>query len=396
MRVGIDGMLLWGDWTGIGRSMWELTKRLAADGRGHEYVLYTSLAFKGKRGLSRPHFKVRRALFSARIRTLRIMHEQLVLPWKALRDGVGLLHAPAYVMPLMSIAPVVLTVHDLIALKYPILVRRSSAAYINRFLPRSCERAQLILVPSRSVRRDLVSILDVPEEKIRVVPFGVGENFKPPRSDSEREELRSRLSLPERYVLFVGRAEPKKNIPMVMKAFFAAVMARRLPHDLVLAGPGTRGRRLRRLVRGHGIEGRVRLLGHVPDETLPALYGCADLFLFPSIVEGFGFPVLEAMACGTPCVVSKIPALREISEGAAIEVRLERLDRFREAVERVLTDGGLAESLRRKGLERAGLFSWKDTVDRTVEAYEECRARFLRGGPARRNRMRRPGGGGRP
>jgi glycosyltransferase involved in cell wall biosynthesis len=149
-----------------------------------------------------------------------------------------------------------------------------------------------------------------------------------------------------------------------------------LPHDLVLAGPARRTKALRKLIRELGIESRVKRLGYVPEAKLPALYAAADLLLFPSKAEGFGFPVLEAMASGTPCVISKDEALRELAGGAAISVNVENLERLRGAVERVLLKPEAAKELRRKGIERAREFTWERTVDLTLEAYKEARERF--------------------
>ena len=387
MRIGIDAMLLWGEWTGIGRSVWEVARRLSAEPRGHEYVFYASRGFKRKKELARPHFRVRRTWFHAKTRTLRIFWEQLRLPSLAARQ-VDVLHAPAYVMPLMSIVPVVVTVHDTIALRHPELVRRATPAHLKRFLPKTLDRARIVIVPSRAVARDLGRLAGEFERaggpvkrsevtgKIRIVPFGVGPEFAPLQDERAREEARRALGLEKPYVLFVGRVEPKKNLRRIAEAFFAATIVRKLPHELVLAGPAARTKGLDKLIRHLGIEHRVKRLGYVPDEKLPALYAAADLLLFPSEVEGFGLPVLEAMACGTPCVISRDEALRELAAGAAVSVNAGSLERLREAVERVLLDPEKAAELRGKGIARAREFTWERTVDLTLAAYEEARERF--------------------
>ena len=213
-------------------------------------------------------------------------------------------------------------------------------------------------------------------EKLKIVPFGVGPEFRPLEGGPAREEARRALGLERPYVLFVGRVERKKNLRRVVEAFFAAVVSKNLPHELVLAGPGGRARDLKKLLKGLGLAGRVRRMGYVPDERLPLLYAAAELLLFPSVVEGFGFPVLEAMACGTPCVVSRAPALAELAGGAALAAPADDLARLREAVERVLLDPERAAALRGKGLVRAKRFTWERTADLTVAAYEEARSRF--------------------
>jgi glycosyltransferase involved in cell wall biosynthesis len=396
VRIGIDAMLLWGEWTGIGRSIWEVAKRLSSDGRGHEYLLYASRGFRSKKELASPQFRVRRTWFHARNRTLRILWEQFRLPFRMLPDAIEVLHAPAYVMPTMAsnYVPVVVTVHDTIAFRRPDLVRRASVSHMKRFLPKTLDRAELVLVPSRTVARDLEELFGSLEggqgarrersslaERIRLVPFGVGPEFRPLDGEA-REEARRRLAdelgIGKPYVLFVGRIEPKKNLDTVLKAYFAAVMAKQLPHELVLVGPGVGSRRVAKLVRNLGIEGKTHRLGYVADEDLPRLYAAADCLLFPSFMEGFGFPLLEAMACGTPCITSDDPALKELGGGAAVRVAAKRLDLLRLAIERLLTKKKHAEELRAKGIERAKLFTWERTVELTVAAYEEARERYVK------------------
>lgn len=390
-------MLMWGEWTGIGRAVWEVAKRLSDDPRGHEFVFYTSRAFKRKRELAAPHFRVRRTWFSARNRTLRILWEQFRLPRICVGE-VEVLHAPAYVMPLISLVPVVVTVHDTIALRHPELVRRASVMHMKRFLPKTLSRAEIVLVPSQTVANDLCKLAKEFEQedkkrkkkagtqplkidikgKLRVVPFGVGSEFAPIESDAAREEARSALGLENPYVLFVGRIEPKKNLKRVVEGFFAAVITKKLPHDLVLAGPGARRvkKALRKLIRELGITERVKLLGYVPDDRMPSLYAAADAVFFPSMVEGFGFPLLEAMASGTPCVISRDAALRELAGKAALSVDATNLVRLRGGLEKVLLDKDIANDLRAKGLARAAEFTWEKTVELTLAAYVDARVRY--------------------
>lgn len=382
MRIGIDAMLLWGEWTGIGRAIWELAKRFSQDACGHEFVLYSSRGFKRKRELAGPQFQIKRTWFHARRRTLRILWEQFRLPWRAVKDELQILHAPAYIMPVMSMVPVVATVHDVIPLKHPDLVRKSTTSHLERFLPKTLERAQLVTVPTKAVARDLKDLYDIRDDKIRVIPFGVGSEFKPIEDHDARAQARDALNLPNPYVSFVGRVEPKKNLARVLEAYFAATVSRQLPHDLVMVGPRATSKPLDKLIRQLGIAGRVRHLGYVPDADLPTLYACADVLLFPSKAEGFGFPLLEAMACGTPCVISKDPALVELSGGAALKAKDDNLPRLRELIERVLLNPEEAGRLRALGIARASEYTWERAAQLTLDAYEEARARFERSLPA--------------
>ncbi len=185
------------------------------------------------------------------------------------------------------------------------------------------------------------------------------------------------MQLPKEYVLFVGNLEPKKNLPLLIQAFYAAKMNRKLPHKLVLAGQrGWSMGPLERLIREHRAADFTLFTGYVPQAALPALYSLADVFVMPSLVEGFGMPVLEAMACGCPVVVSSDPALQEVG-GAAAHVTPYLADKplqpLREALEEMLLDrSGKRSEMVARGIERARLFTWKRTAELTHATYERA------------------------
>ncbi|MCX7806398.1 MAG: glycosyltransferase family 4 protein, partial [Planctomycetota bacterium] len=180
----------------------------------------------------------------------------------------------------------------------------------------------------------------------------------------------ARWNLPEKYVLFVGNQEPKKNLPMLVQAFFAARSHKRLPHKLLLVGQyGWKCGDLFRLIRELDAASYVLFTGYVPRGALPYLYNLADLFFFPSIVEGFGIPVIEAMACGCPALISDDPALREVAGGAAMEVPRGSLPAMREAMEFLLENDVERAKLREKGLARAAGFTWRRTAELAMQSY---------------------------
>jgi len=203
-----------------------------------------------------------------------------------------------------------------------------------------------------------------------VVPLAPGPGFHPLEDPARMEAVRDRYRLPTRFILNVGTLEPGKNQATLVRAFHR-LKGQGLEQGLVIAGQkGWMYEKLFRLVDGLGLSKDVRFVGHLPEADLAALYNMADLFVFPSLYEGFGLPPLEAMACGLPVVASSAPALAEVLNGAAILVNPSDVDALAEASARALADKRLRSRLRRQGLERASQFSWQRTARGTVATYE--------------------------
>ena len=270
------------------------------------------------------------------------------LPVAAARDAVDLLHCPTFRAPFYSPAPLVVTIHDLAVFRHPRAFNRWTRMYSHRVVPQVARRARRIITDSSFTASEVVTLLQVPAAKITVVPLGVGEPFTPDGDAAEGE-----------YVLAVSTLEPRKNLERLVEGF------RRAPLDEVEL----------RVVGASGwgdvrVEGeRVRRLGRVPDEELGRLYRGARAVAYVSLYEGFGLPVLEAMACGAPVVAADIPSLRELVAGAAILV--DPLDPNSIA-------SGLAAAVERRpelraaGIARARAFSWARTAEETLQAYREA------------------------
>lgn len=354
---------------------------VAAAAPEDDFTLYVQR--RTPEGLPPESKRVRRVrpLWPAGWRAGRISWEQLRLHSRVFTDGAELLHCPAYVMPRLCLLPTVASVHDLLALTSPQACTAANRAHFGRMLPATLRLARRIVTPSEHVRRAVLDYaagegkekLNAAElsARVEVIPWGVDARFRPATDAARREEVALRYGLPPRFALCVGRIEPKKNVQRAVEAYFAAAMARNLPHRLVLLGPRGWGveRETLKVLRQLCPDNRALRLGFVPDEDLPAIYSLADCLIFPSLEEGFGFPVLEAMACGTPAVCSDIPPLREIAAGAALLVDTRDLPRLREAVEAALTGAGAAKGLREKGLERAARYSWSNHAERTLALY---------------------------
>ena len=273
-----------------------------------------------------------------------------MLPARSRRDGMDVLHCPTHRAPLRSAVPLVVTFHDLAVLRHPESFNSWTRNYSRVVLPRVARTARRLIAVSEFTRRELLELLDVPEEKVRVIPNAVGDPFRP-QGDATHGD----------YVLAVSTLEPRKNLPRLVEAFRRARLdGLRL---LVAGGPGWGGVR----VEGDG----VRWLGEVGDEELARLYRGARCVAYVSLYEGFGLPVLEAMACGAPVVAARNEAAEEVAGDAAVLV--DPLDPeaiaagLAEAVER-------RDELRARGLERAAAFSWADAARATVEVYREAAA----------------------
>jgi len=303
---------------------------------------------------------------------VRIFWEQVVQPFALRKEGVDLLHALAFVTPLLSPCPAVVTIYDLSFLLYPESFKRFKRFYLDLFTRLSARRARRIIAISESTKRDVVRLLGVSPEKVEVVYCGIDEAFRPLAED-QVAAFRSKRGLPERFVLFVGTIEPRKNVTRLIEAF-----ATLRPCDLAnlkLVIGGAKGwfyqdvfARLEEL----GLEGQAIFAGYIPVSELPLWYNAAELFVYPSLYEGFGLPPLEAMACGTPVVTANTSSLPEVVGKAGLTVDPLDIEGLAEAMRRVLDDEALRQEMRERGLQRARDFSWTKTAQETVQVYQRA------------------------
>ena len=371
MKIAIDGSLLSGVHSGVELSILGLIKGLSTLPTDDTVLAYVGKKFECP-NLPAGCVKLRRASGAGGSRLRRIIWQQTALPMYLKAEAVELFHGPGYVLPAMSRVPAVVTVHDVIALTRPDLCKKSNVMHYRRVVPRSVRKAHLVIVPTNAVARQVTETLGTSEEKIRVVPAGLDSRFRP-TDKLQKDNVRKELDLRGPYILHVGNLEPKKNLAALVQAFFAAKKNKNLPHKLVLAGTsGWKYEPVLRLIGDLGLEDEVVRPGYLPRDLLPALYSAADVFVFPSLIEGFGIPPLEAMACGTPVIISKDPALMETAGGAALGVEAEDLAGLREAIEAVTENKKLRARLIEKGRARAAQFSWIETARKTLDVYHEA------------------------
>jgi glycosyltransferase involved in cell wall biosynthesis len=297
----------------------------------------------------------------------------LGLPLQLLAQRVDLVHA-TFIPPLYSPKGYVLTMHDTSMFDHPEFYHPDHLRRLRRLIPLGIKRARLIVCVSQHTRDMVAERFGVPDERLCVVHHGVGDQFRPQGEDAITRVSRDKYGIRGPYLLFVGQLKTRsKNLLRLLEAFHA--VARDYGDDLKLVLVGRRSwasEGIDATVHRLGLEQRVIELGHVADAELPALYSGARALVFPSLVEGFGFPVVEAMACGTPVVTSTAYCLPEIAGGAAVLVDPLSVDAIASGMLSVLRDNGLADSLRRRGTRRAGDFTWDAAGRKTLEAYERA------------------------
>jgi glycosyltransferase involved in cell wall biosynthesis len=376
VKVALDLTALVPERTGVDTYMLGLVRGLAEADDDTRYTLFVNAGDEEAVAGLPARFAVRRASF--RPRPARLAFQQAVLPAYAAARGIDVVHSPAFISPLVrGGARQILTVHDLTSFSIPeahTRLRRSGA--YRALVARSIRAADLVTVPSSWVADDLVRLFpDVPRERVRVDPPGIGAQFGP-RAGAEVEAVLRRHRIEAPYLLFVGTLQPRKNLLALVEAY--AALAERDPGvpRLVLAGQaGWGGDDLRAALERPVLRGRILLPGYVQDADLPALYSGATLFLFPSIAEGFGFPPLEAMACGAPVVAANASSLRENLSGAATLVSPDAPHALSAAIEELLADDTARAALRERGLERAASFTWAEMGRRMAANYAELAAR---------------------
>jgi len=376
LRIGIDGLHLSGPYGGVQNALARTVTALRKDFPTDELFLYVPRDFNGPPDVGEDKgLLVRRTFFLGRWRTVRTLWRNFRLQSKAYADSCDVLHGATYALPTALSMPAVVTIHDTIALSHPEFATPGSARLQKRLLPRSAQVARRVHVPTYAVKAEVERRLEVKSDKIDVVPWGVGGEFCVIDERKRLDAARKAWSLPEKFLLFVGTLEPKKNIEALIMGFYAAKMNKRLPHALVFAGQmGWGMHRLKRLIHEHNAREYILFTEYVPENALPLLYNLADLCILPSRIEGFGLPVLEAFSCGCPVLVSDAPALVEVAGGAAHVFKQDTTNPsrpLREALETLLVDADrLRMDLREKGLRRAKMFTWQRTAGLTRKSYE--------------------------
>ena len=372
VKIGITTFGGDGGMSGISRYIIHLLREFAAMDAAAEFEV---MAYANERGLFLPDPERLRSLcFGDGLRSpvANILWHQVCLPLWAKRRGYDVLFLPAgnRRLPLAVGAPTVGAVHDLSSIHVAKKYDPARMFYIKRVLPFLIRRLTRVVTVSENSKRDIVEFAGVPEERVTVTPLAADHDLFYPR---DREEAAERVSLRygvrPPYITFIARIEhPGKNHARLIRAFARLKASEDLPHQLVLAGSEwTRASEVRAAAEESGWAQHIVFTGFVPGEGLPDLYAGADLFVFPSLYEGFGLPVLEAMCCGTPVACSNVSSMPEVAGDAALLFDPYDEDSMADALGRMLMDEGLRDDYTQRGLARCAEFSWRRTAEQTLE-----------------------------
>ena len=296
-----------------------------------------------------------------------------MMTWRISRSRLDLYHATHYVLPAFVPCPTVVTIHDIIHLLYPgFLPSRAASLYAQRMFRHSVNRADRIIAVSQNTSSDVLDYFDIREEKIKVVYNGVEDRFRQLLSAEELGAHLEEVGVRQPYLLFVGNPKPHKNLDRVIKAYARARSRAGFEASLVCVGarPGS-DFKLERRARQLGVGDHVQLVGHVPARALPALYQGASLFLYPTLYEGFGLPVVEAMASRTPVITSNTSSLQEIARGYAELVNPLEVEEIARAIERCMKDRDHARQLADRAASRAAGFQWQTAAESTLAIYRD-------------------------
>lgn len=366
MRIGFDARTI--DWSGIGTYSRNLLQQFGRAEVADERVEFVIFCPDQKRESvpAGEHFSLVPCNVDPRSRSGRAVFARIVEA-----SGADLLHVPSHYAPIPVRVPVVATVHDVIPLIYPRTVRNpASRVRYRRQLHRTLSAARSIITVSQISLSTLTAFAGVEPSRVRVIHNGVSDQFRPIEEESDLEAVCRRYGLPKRFGLWVGEFRPNKNLEFLVGAWAGIEEGLEAPLPLAMAGAQEgEFRKIVREVNRRGLRDRVVFPGFIRDDDLAAVYAAATVFVFPSLYEGFGLPPLEAMACGTPCVVSNSSSLPEVTGRAAMMFNPTSSEQLVDCVRRVLTEPDLRGNLRREGLRQSAKFGWKKAAAETLEVY---------------------------
>src|SRR5262245_33363321 len=362
MRIAFDGTTLRPGRTGVGYYSEHLLRHLVCEHPDDEFVVVSNQAIDTTSPLPS-----RVEIASSAFRVPRLVWMQMFAPGALERLRPDVVHFTNGMVPMVSRVPTVVTIHDMSLTMYPRYhpLRR---VLLNRpFVNLAARRADAIITVSQSAKRDIVRLYKLPADRVHVVHEAAAPSFRRVSDGAELDRVRQRYGLPKRFVLYVGTIEPRKNLRQLLEGFAARHKSGDLPHQLVCAGPyGWLSRDIQQRIERLNVKDAIRFTGYVPFDDLPALYTLAEMFVFPSLYEGFGLPVIEAMASGPPVITGLVPALAEVAGGAVEHVAHLDADALGGAMVALARNPERRAHLSAMGLARSRTFSWERAARETL------------------------------
>lgn len=373
MNIAIDVRTINNKQSGVGFYVRYLVEALRNIDKKNYYFLITNNRKEEPLGDFAEYCQLLPTWFSNENHVLGDLWENFFLPLRLLWNKIDIFHGPAFLIPSLYLhKAAVATVHDLVAYSYPHTIPIKYQYYMKMLIRVATMRADKVIVDSYSVKNELIERLKVPEDKIRVVPLGVSPIYRVVNDRDLIKSVKGKYGIKKDFILQVGNIEPRKNLPRLFKAF--SLFNEKSNNSYQLVNVGKRGwlyKEIFEMVSRYGLEEDIIFTQYVSEEDLVLLYNSAALLVYPSLYEGFGLPILEAMSCGTPVITSKVSSMPEVAGKAALLIDPLNIEEIAWAIYKVLTDTELKNRLKELGLERAALFSWEKTAQQTLEVYQE-------------------------
>ena len=376
MNIAIDGRAFLYARTGIEYSISQILKMFLEYHGEHEYLLYGAKGL-GRNLVNQCRKRGRSILDNIQpvpfpFRKLSRYYLELTTSLAINKADVQVFWGPNYRGVFSKKFKTVITIHDMAHIHYPDYTGKHNYHFFTRYLKEHSRESTRILCPSNVTKSDIVNYLEIPEEKVRVIYWGVDSHFRPVEDEVVVNRVKNRYGLIGDFILFVGTIQPRKNIEGLLEAFWILNEKKDFSHKLIIAGcKGWKYSEIFNRIEAYGLKEKVKWLGYVDYEDLPGLYSLADVLVLPSYYEGFGFPILEAMACGTPVVTSNVSSMPEVAGDAAILVDPNSPEMIAESIRQVLMDSELNQKLRETGLMRAKEFTWEKSADEIMAVFDE-------------------------
>lgn len=374
-KIGINARYLQRKMSGIERYILELVLHLQKVDEKQEYVLFFNKDTTIPEIPEQENFKQYVSMFPTTNRALRLLWEHLALYYELKKNNITVFHGPAFFVPVLKPkdCQYIITVHDITFKKYPETFTWATRLYYSILFPQSLRLADIIITDSISTKNDLIGSYGIRAEKIQVVYLGISNAFLNKEKSQAVYAISKKYNLPDEYFLFTGVLSPRKNIITILNAFKQIKeeeMFRK--YKLVIVGrPGWLYDEIFRKVKELSLENEVLFIDYVPEEELPSFYTNAKIFLFPSLYEGFGLPILEAMACGCPVITSNVSSMPEVAGDAAVLINPASVDELVSSIKEITVNKNLRKELQKKGVEQIKKFSWEKTAVETKNIYEQ-------------------------
>ncbi|MFZ6017750.1 MAG: glycosyltransferase family 4 protein [Nitrospirota bacterium] len=365
MRIGINAIfLVAGEGGGIERYLRGLLKGLASIDKKNEYIVFGNRDNAGTFGLA-DNFREIVSPVSARVRPAKILWEQFVLPSQLKKEKVDVVLSVGNIAPKISFCPSIVIIYDLISFLHPENFSLSERLALRYLLHRTAKSADRIITVSESSRNGIMKWLGVPEDKISVIYGGYDENLREDTINANR--VKDRFGIKNRFIFCVASTRKYKNLDGLVKAYNILKKKYDIAHKLVLAGHKDRYyEELQKIIKVSNLENVVIFTGFLQDDELLSLYSLADIFVYPSFYEGFGLPILEAMASGTPVVVSNMTSIPEVVGDAGLLFDPHNIDEMAEKIYSAIKNKDLRKVLISKGFERVKEFTWERTAEKVL------------------------------